>query len=64
MGEPKTAADLQDLLVLYPVVTILLSIIFLHERISLRGTVGIAFASSRASCCRHASTNDGSGMVM
>ncbi len=42
--EQGKASTVVTLSALYPVVTILLSIAFLHEKITLRETAGIAFA--------------------
>lgn len=42
--EKGKASTVVTLSALYPVVTILLSITFLHEKISLRESIGIAFA--------------------
>jgi bacterial/archaeal transporter family protein len=42
--ESGKASTVVTLSALYPVVTILLSVIFLHEKISLKETVGIGFA--------------------
>jgi bacterial/archaeal transporter family protein len=42
--EEGKASTVITLSALYPLVTIILSILFLHEKLSLRQTIGIAFA--------------------